>query len=71
MSVAESPSSGIGVNGHWSHSGYKVQPVPIYPNSNLCCHLDEGTIVPNKSDSDVIFCLELLSKILTCTLHLS
>ena len=27
------------------------------------------TIVPTKSD--VIFCLQLLSKILTCTLHLS
>ena len=29
------------------------------------------TVVPTKSDSDVIFCLQLLSKILTCTLHLS
>ena len=28
-------------------------------------------VVPNKSDSDVIFCLQLLSKTLTCTLHLS
>ena len=29
------------------------------------------TVVPTKSDSDVIFCLQLLSKTLTCTLHLS
>ena len=29
-----------------------------------------GTVVPTKSDSDVIFCLQLLSKTLTCTLHL-
>ena len=29
------------------------------------------TVVSTKSDSDVIFCLQLLSKTLTCTLHLS
>ena len=29
------------------------------------------TVVPNKSDSDVILCLQLLSKTLTCTLHLT
>ena len=29
------------------------------------------TVLPAKSDSDVIFCLQLLSKTLTCTLHLS
>ena len=29
------------------------------------------TVVPSKSDSDVIFCLQLLSKTLTCTHHLS
>ena len=29
------------------------------------------TVVPTKSDSDAIFCLQLLSKTLTCTLHLS
>ena len=28
-------------------------------------------VVPTKSDSDVTFCLQLLSKALTCTLHLS
>ena len=30
-----------------------------------------ATVVPTKSDSDVILCLQLLSKIQTCTLHLS
>ena len=30
-----------------------------------------ATVVPTKSDSDVILCLQLLSKTLTCTLHLS
>ena len=29
------------------------------------------TVLPTKSDSDVIFCLQSLSKTLTCTLHLS
>ena len=29
------------------------------------------TVLPTKSDSDVIFCLQLLSKTLTRTLHLS
>ena len=29
------------------------------------------TVMPTKSDSDVILCLQLLSKTLTCTLHLS
>ena len=28
------------------------------------------TVVPTNSDSDVIFCLQLLRKTLTCTLHL-
>ena len=30
-----------------------------------------NTVVPTKSDSDVILCLQLLSKTLTCTLYLS
>ena len=30
-----------------------------------------STAVPTKSDSDIIFCLQLLSKTLPCTLHLS
>ena len=29
------------------------------------------TVVPTKSDSDVIFCLHFLIKTLTCTLHLT
>ena len=29
------------------------------------------TVVPTNSDSDVILCLQLLSKIPRCTLHLS
>ena len=33
--------------------------------------LPSGTVVPNKSDSDVIFSLQLLSKTVTCTLQLS
>ena len=33
--------------------------------------LINATVVPTKNDSDVIFCLQLLSKTLTCTLHLS
>ena len=28
------------------------------------------TVVPTKSDSDVILCSQLLSKTFTCTLHL-
>ena len=30
-----------------------------------------ATVVPTKNDSDVILCLQLLSKTPTCTLHLS
>ena len=30
-----------------------------------------GIVVPTKSESDEILCLQLLSKTLTCTLHLS
>ena len=32
---------------------------------------EASTVVPTKSDSDVIFCYQLLSKTLTWTLHLS
>ena len=35
-------------------------------SSNSSC-----TVVPTKSDSDVIFCLQLFSRTLTCTFHLS
>ena len=31
---------------------------------------DDSTILPAKSDSDVMFCLQLLSKTLNCTHHL-
>ena len=31
----------------------------------------DTTVVPTKSDSDIKLCLQLLSKTLTCTLHLS
>ena len=31
----------------------------------------QDTVMPTKSVSDVIFCLQLFSKTLTCTLHLS
>ena len=34
-------------------------------------HFADDTVVLTKSDSDVIFCSQLLSKPLTCTLHLS
>ena len=33
--------------------------------------LQVSTVVPAKSDSDEIFCLQLLSKTSTCSLHLS
>ena len=33
--------------------------------------ISSATVVPTKSDSDVILCLQLLSKTLTCTLHFS
>ena len=39
-----------------------------------CCIVitdQETTVGPTKSGSDVIFCLELLSKTQTCTLHFS
>ena len=38
-------------------------------NTRLTC--TNGTVVPTKSDRDVILCLQLLSKILTCTIHLN
>ena len=39
----------------------------------FCYHLDcrGATVVPTKSDSDVILCFELQSNTLTCALHLS
>ena len=42
------------------------------PYINLHLSINEiVTVVPILSDSDVIICLQLLSKALTCTLHLS
>ena len=41
----------------------------IYPNNSD--KLAWSTVVPTKSDSDVKHRLQLLSKTLTCTLHLS
>ena len=32
--------------------------------------ITQPTVMPAKSDSDVVFCLQLLSKTLTFTLHL-
>ena len=31
----------------------------------------QTTVLPAKSDSDLVFCLQLLSKTLICTLHLN
>ena len=48
----------------------------IAPKTKLCFLFVQfmflvTTTVPNKSDSDVIVCLQLLSKTLNCTLHMS
>ena len=50
--------------------------VVIKENFNLLDHqcwpiLVQVTVLPAKSDSDLMFCLHKLSKTLTCTLHLS
>ena len=39
----------------------------IYVNTNLS--KTAVTVVPTKSDSDLIFCLQMFSKTLTCTLQ--
>ena len=36
-----------------------------------CFTLHSGIVVPTKSDSYVVFCVQLLSKTFTCTLDLS
>ena len=41
------------------------------PSFGINIYLYVPIVVPTKSDSDVILCLQLLSKTLTCTLHLS
>ena len=41
--------------------------------SLMSAHADEfseATVMPAMSDNDVVFCLQLFSKTLTCTLHL-
>ena len=41
--------------------------------SLMSTHSDEfseATVMPAKSDSDVVFCLQLVSKTFFCTLHL-
>ena len=38
---------------------------------NLQSNIGLATVVPTKSDSDVVFCLQLLSQTLTCALNLS
>ena len=48
----------------YAYLGRKVSP-------KISAQLQLGNVVPTKSDSDVIFCLQLLSKTLTSTLHLS
>ena len=40
-------------------------------NNNKQIAPDKSTVVPTKSGSDIIFCLQLLSKTLTCIRHLS
>ena len=54
----------------WGCAGWSA--ILMFANpKDRCSHVEARTIVPTKSDSDVIFCLQMLSKILTCTLHLS
>ena len=40
-------------------------------SSTLENSFEEVTVMPAKSDSDIILCLQLLSKTLKCALHLS
>ena len=67
---------------HWLHCIVSVSKT-LYPlfctsSTNMTENLLTGTlrkqyaytVVPTKSDSDILLCLQLLSKILTCTLHL-
>ena len=43
----------------------------IFVIEPLCLCIAQATVVPTKSDSDIMFCLQLLGKKLTCTLHLT
>ena len=56
--------------------GYGKRETINRPNSkcswqNIYKYTYQYTVVPAKSDSDVVLCLQLLSKTLTYTLHLS
>ena len=51
-------------------SGLSILCMVLY-QSQIRRHMINYTVVPTKSDSDAIFCLQLLSTTLTCTLHLS
>ena len=54
-----------------SHNLFDKQWMEFY-EANLCVFLRMCfTVEPAKSDSDVVFCLQLLSKTLTCTFYLS
>ena len=48
-------------DGRWTNFGSKLK-----KNSDL---ISITTVLPAKSDSDVVFCLHFLSKALNCTLH--
>ena len=43
--------------------------ISTVPKSHVLTHI--FNVLPAKSDSDIVFCLQLLNKTLTCTLHLS
>ena len=60
---------GGGEQTHSQPSVYKVKIINMVEETNE--HFADDTVVPTKSDSGVIFCSQLLSKPLTCTLHLS
>ena len=62
----------------WENLVSTVQQRKITPShllSKQLMHLptfsSQDTVLPAKSDSDIMFCLQLLSKTLTCTLQLS
>ena len=57
---------------HWFPSTYFYFRVKSSSLQRLgICYNEKRTVLPAKSDSDVVFCLQLFSKTLTCTLHLS
>ena len=53
---------------------YALMRCRLYSNQKVKYYVPvqvAATVMPTKSDSDVILCLQLLSKTLTCTLHFS